>query len=211
MTSKDKEALLQNKLFSKIPSELFEKNVKVVPVKKGETFMSKENFRRGLAVIIKGKARVTKVSLDGKRTDISSLSAGDVFGMATLFYEEDSFPSEITAEAPLRLAIFKKEFIEAAFYDYPEFAKAYAILLSEKIHFLNKKLSSFTEGDDTERVLRWILSTAEGKSEIEFCCPVSKLASMLGIGRASVYRAFDALEDRGEIEKVGKKIVILKQ
>ena len=33
---------------------------------------------------------------------------------------------------------------------------------------------------------------------------------MLGIGRASVYRAFDTLTEKGVISKDGKKIVILK-
>lgn len=210
MTANDKEALLQSKLFSKIPSDILEKNTEFVSVKSGETFMSKKNFNRGLALIVKGSAVVSKVSADGKRVAVSNLSTGDVFGMTTLFYEENTFPSEITAKAPLKLAIFKKEFVEEMFYKNPDFAKAYAILLSEKIHFLNEKLSSFTEGDSAERLLRWILSTAEGKNEIEFSCSFSKLASMLGIGRASVYRAFEALTERGTIIRNGKKIIILK-
>ena len=41
----------------------------------------------------------------------------------------------------LKIALFF--LIEKAFFEYPDFAKAYVILLSEKIHFLNKKLSAF--------------------------------------------------------------------
>ena len=37
-----------------------------------------------------------------------------------------------------------------------------------------------------------------------------KLAEMLGIGRASVYRAFDTLSEKGIATREGKKIVILK-
>ena len=92
----------------------------------------------------------------------------------------------------------------------PAFAKAYATLLSEKIHFLNKKLSAFSEGGVCEKLSRWIISTAAGRKEFMLPCAVSKLALMLGISRVSVYRAFDALEERGYIKKDGKKIVILK-
>ena len=97
-----------------------------------------------------------------------------------------------------------------AFSTFPEFAKAYVTLLSEKIHFLNKKLSAFSEGETSEKVLRWIITAANGNSELILPCSVSKLAQMLGIGRASVYRAFDTLSERGIIRKDGKKIVILK-
>ena len=103
-----------------------------------------------------------------------------------------------------------KETIEKAFFEYPDFAKAYVILLSEKIHFLNKKLSAFSEGEAAEKLLRWIKNFSNGENEFFLPCSVSKLAGMLGIGRASVYRAFDTLSERDIIRKDGKKIVILK-
>ncbi|MBQ7875434.1 MAG: Crp/Fnr family transcriptional regulator [Oscillospiraceae bacterium] len=210
MTASDKTALLQSALFSILPTDFFEKRIKIVTVKKGEAVMTAEHFSRCLALIIRGKASVSKLGLDGKRTVINTLREGDVFGMATLFYEEAEFPSEISAESNLRLAVFPKELIEEAFCASPEFAKAYATLLSQKIHFLNKKLSAFSEGEAPEKLMRWILSTANGETEFELGCSLSKLAQMLGIGRASVYRAFDSLCERGLIEKNGKKIVILK-
>ena len=172
--------------------------------------MTENNFSRCLALVLKGRASVSKIGLDGRRTIINRFSEGDVFGMATLFFEEEEYPSEITAENSLRLAVFPKETIEKAFFEYPDFAKAYVVLLSEKIHFLNKKLSAFSEGEAAEKLLRWIKNFSNGKDEFFLPCSVSKLAGMLGIGRASVYRAFDTLSERGIIEKDGKKIVILK-
>lgn len=210
MTAKDREALLKNKLFSNIDMEYIKSGAGFIAIKKGETIMAKNRFSRCLVLIIKGSAAVSKICLDGHRAVINRLGEGDVFGMATLFYEEAEFPSEITAETPMRIAVFPKEFVEAAFSEYPEFAKAYATLLSEKIHFLNKRLSAYSEGEAHEKLLRWILSMAEGRKEFELPCSVSKLAAMVGIGRASVYRAFDLLSDEGKIRKEGKKIVILK-
>ena len=207
---KDKEAFLKNELFSSLNIDEYEDAIKIVSAKKGETIMAKDSFSKSLVLIISGKAAVIKTGLDGKRTIINSLSAGEVFGMATLFYEKEEFPSEITAESSLRLAFFAGEKVEEAFASNPDFAKAYVTLLSEKIHFLNKKLSAFSEGEVSEKLMRWILSTANGRDEFEISCSVSKLSSMLNVGRASVYRAFDSLVERGEIEKDGKKIVILK-
>ena len=210
MTAKDKAVLLKNELFSAAPSGFFDGRTEIIAVKKGESVMTQKYFRRCLALILRGKATVSKIGLDGKRTIINTLSEGDVFGMATLFYEESDFPSEITAESTLRLAVFPKELVEEAFGASAEFAKAYATLLSKKIHFLNKKISAFSEGDASERLMRWILCSAAGEKELMLQCSITKLADMLGIGRASVYRAFEALTESGMIEKNGKKIVILK-
>lgn len=210
MTAKEREVFLKNKLFSKFDIERFSEEIKIVSVKKGESVMTKSNFSRCLALILKGSASVSKTGLDGKHVLINRLSEGDVFGMATLFYEEAEFPSEINAESNLKLAIFPKETVEKAFSVSPEFAKEYATLLSEKIHFLNKKLSAFSESESSEKLLRWIINFSDGKNEFILPCSVSKLAGMLGIGRASVYRAFDSLSEKGIIEKNGKKIVILK-
>ncbi len=210
MTTKDREVFSKNKLFSKLDIDRFREDIEIVSVSKDETVMDKNSFSRCLALILKGNASVSKIGFDGRRTVINRLSEGDVFGMATLFYEEEEFPSEISAESNLKLAIFPKGTVEKAFAVSPEFAKAYATLLSEKIHFLNKKLSAFSEGEAHEKLFRWILTFANGENEFILPCSVSKLAGMLGIGRASVYRAFDSLSEKGIISKDGKKIVILK-
>ena len=210
MTANDREAFLKNELFSKLDIDFLREKMNLVSAKKGEVIMKQHNFRRCLTFIIKGKAAVTKIGLDGHRTIINRLSEGDVFGMATLFYEEEEFPSEITAESNLRLAVFSKEAVEEAFFSSPEFAKAYVTLLSGKIHFLNKKLSAFSEGEASEKLLRWIMTAANGETEFYLPFSVSKLASMLRIGRASVYRAFDTLSEKGIVHREGKKIVILK-
>ena len=210
MTANDREAFLKNELFSKLDIDFLREKMNLVSAKKGEVIMKQHNFRRCLTFIIKGKATVSKIGLDGHRTIINRLSEGDVFGMATLFYEEEEFPSEITAESNLRLAVFSKEAVEEAFFSSPEFAKAYVTLLSGKIHFLNKKLSAFSEGEASEKLLRWIMTAANGETEFYLPFSVSKLASMLGIGRASVYRAFDTLSEKGIVHREGKKIVILK-
>ena len=84
------------------------------------------------------------------------------------------------------------------------------VLLSEKIHFINKKLAAFLEGEASEKLLRWLINVSDGEREFTLPCSVSKIAGMLGIGRASVYRAFDSLSERGIIIKEGKNITILK-
>lgn len=212
MTAKDRKAFSESRLFSAIGEKtvsewIKDKNLRIVSAEKGEIIMEEENFCRGLVLIISGNASVRKKSASGNETLINTLSEGDIFGMATLFYEKEAFPSEIIAESPLRLAFFRKEIIEEAFGNNPDFARAYVTLLSEKIHFLNRKLGDFSEGETSERLLRWITEASFGREEFALPCSVSRLAQMLGMGRASVYRAFENLEKRGIIRRKGKNII----
>ncbi len=215
MTGSDKTVFLCSPLFSKFGIQNYEKliksgNAKIASYKKGNVILDGKNQMRCLMLILKGSVSVSKTSADGKKAIINFLSKGDIFGMATLFYEHDEYPSVITAEEPCRIAIIPKEIVDEAFERSPEFAKEYVILLSEKIHFLNRRISTFTESEADEKLLNWLKNNSGGKKEFELSCSISKLAFILNIGRASVYRAFDSLIYDGYILKDGKKITILK-
>lgn len=214
MTSRDREALFSNPLIAALRQSDCENwiktgRAKIAAFEKGEAVMTEENFVRCLIVILKGSAAVYKTGGDGRRRAINLLRRGDVFGMATLFYEQD-FPSEIVAEEPCRMAIFPKELVEEAFAASPEFAKAYVTLLSQKIHFLNSRIGTFAEGETTERLLRWLAAVSGGKTEFCLPCSMSRAAEAIGVGRASLYRAMDALGDEGVLTRSGKSIVIHK-
>lgn len=214
MTSRDREALFSNPLIAALRQSDCENwiktgRAKIAAFEKGEAVMTEENFVRCLIVILKGSAAVYKTGGDGRRRAINLLRRGDVFGMATLFYEQD-FPSEIVAEEPCRMAIFPKELVEEAFAASPEFVKAYVTLLSQKIHFLNSRIGTFAEGETTERLLRWLAAVSGGKTEFCLPCSMSRAAEAIGVGRASLYRAMDALGDEGVLTRSGKSIVIHK-
>ena len=216
MTENDKTTFTQSPLFSKFDIKYYEKLIKnkeakIASFKKGEVILDGKSNERCLILILKGSASVSKLSVDGKKAIINFLYRGDVFGMATLFYEYDEFPTTVTAEEACRTAILPKEVVENAFASSPEFAKEYVTLLSKKIHFLNQRISTFAESESDEKLLNWLEKNSGGKNEFELPCSISKLAFVLNIGRASVYRAFDSLSEEGYIAKDGKKITLLKK
>ena len=57
---------------------------------KNDIIFSEQNYTRSLVIITKGSAAVTKNS-ENSQILMSILKQGDVFGMATLFYEEDEY------------------------------------------------------------------------------------------------------------------------
>ena len=81
----------------------------------------------------------------------------------------------------------------------------YLTYLTGRIRFLNARLGSLAVGDTEGRVVRYLLSSLSyGVVE----CSASGLARQLGISRASVYRAFQDLEQAGLIRREGRAILV---
>ncbi len=176
---------------------------------KNEVIFSENNYTRSLVIIIKGSASVTKQSGNSKIL-MNILNKGDIFGMATLFYEKENYLTQITALEKVTLAVFSKENVKKIFSLYPAVCENYITILSEKIHFLNKKISTYTKSETLQKVASFILQYVnEDKTESDLPYSITSVADALNVGRASVYRAFDTLENDSVIKREGKKIKIL--
>lgn len=180
---------------------------------RGEILYGPAADRHALAIVLQGSALVYKTGQPGKRLLMSRLSPGSTFGMATLFYDGAAFPTEIHAEQACTVLFLSKEWLERAFAQAPQLSVNYIRLLSERIHFLNRRIDALSGDDLSARLLRVLQSFApDGQEAGTFALPysLSQLAETLGIGRASLYRALDALEAGGFIARDGKQFTFLK-
>lgn len=213
MKTANLEALQQCTLFAQLSStdiENIAKNYASFSVCDKHTIIfSETNYKRALVIILKGSASVTKKS-DNAKILMSILKKGDIFGMAALFHEEDLFLTEITAQEKVSMLTIEKNDLAKIFALYPVIAENYITILSERIHFLNKKISTYTKTETIGKVASMILQYADSENKTAILpYSVTKVAEALNAGRASVYRAFDTLEQNGAIKKEGKIIHIL--
>lgn len=176
---------------------------------RNETVFSPERFNKCLAVILKGTAEVSK-NTDKGMLYMSTLSSGNVFGMSSVFYDGGSFPTYVTAKEALRVLFITKEQLQELFVLHPVILRNFLSILSTKIHFLNEKIESISSADAKAALRNYLIDTTKKLGKNEFSLPVSyqKLASMLSIGRTSLYRAFDELTEEGFLIKNGKTITI---
>lgn len=176
---------------------------------KNEIIISETNYTRALGIIIKGSASVIKHSGQSEIL-MSILKKGDIFGMATLFHEEENYLTEIRAKEKVTMAVFSKEDVRKMLSFYPQVNENYITILSEKIHFLNNKISTYTRAENIRKVAFFIIQNKDDKKmEVTLPYSITKFADALGVGRASVYRAFETLESENVISRDGKKITIL--
>lgn len=163
---------------------------------------SPERFQRCLGVLLQGRARVTKGPLV-----VSVLEPGALFGAAALFHRRARYETTITALGPCAVAFFPEEQVIGLLSGDRTLCANYIRYLSERIHFLSRKLESLTAPGPAEKLSRCLLESAG--AEGTFSCSATELSRRLDMSRASLYRAFQTLEEAGAIRREGKTIVIL--
>ncbi len=213
MLKRDRETLGSSELFGEAPREVIDRWLAdpgsvTVDAGSGETILGCAGFYRSLGVLLRGRATVYKVCPGGRKVILSTLDPGNTFGMSTLFYEAADCPTEIVASGACKMVFFSKELVERAFAESPEFARSYVTLLSQKIHFLNRRLATFVESDCREKLLSYLSGVYTGGGSVRLPGGMSELAQTLGVGRASLYRAFNALEAEGILSRDGRDIVV---
>lgn len=205
------EKLLKLDLFSSLTPE-FLKNILscdetfLVDYKRGDVIYSAEHFRFAIGFVVRGGAKVLK-SENG--VIISKLTDGSLFGCAALFSGRDYFVNEIVATKDTRVFYIDKSVIVKIMQLDTTFSVSYIRYLSERILFLNKRIVNFTGGTAESRLANYLLSCFADYKTYELDRSMSQLAVSLDIGRASLYRAFDALELGNAVQRDGKYIRLI--
>ena len=192
-------------LFRRIPGELWQDATAAAHCKqvaKGCTIYDRHHFSRSLGVVLDGRVQVQKDQLL-----LSTLTAGDVFGAAALFSDKNDYPTTLTALTDCTLLLIPQEVIRLLLRKSPDFAEDYVQYLSGRIQFLSDRLDTLSAGTAEEKLGSYLLSAANSENTVTLSA--TQLSARIGVGRASLYRAFDSLEQAGIIAREGKTIRIL--
>ena len=172
--------------------------------KKGSVFETKYPC---LFIILSGSASVCGISKKHP-VILNTLNKGRIFGMASIFGEKCG-TTTVTARENCIYAMIPQKIVEDILQKDIEFTKNYITILSDKIRFLNKKIAFFTSGSTEKKVAGYLLSLPMDQNNcVTPDMNMTKLACRLDIGRASLYRAFDSLEDACFITRNGKSFTI---
>lgn len=157
-----------------------------------------------LGLVISGSVAV----LNGGAV-VNLIGAGGLFRAATVFGA--SRPTEIQARQPSRLLLLSPGLLLELFEAYPDFLAAYLRFLADRIEFLSERIKTLTAGGAEERLYLYLKDSAEGAGGDCLRLPMKgeELAKSLNMGRASLYRAFEQLEEQGRISRQGRDIRLL--
>jgi len=171
---------------------------------RGQVLYTPRQFRRCLALVLSGKVQVTRGDLL-----VGVLKRGDWFGAAALFNAGEEFPATLTALSECQVLFIPQETVASLMERWSAAGANYVRYLSGRIRFLSDRLNSLTAGSAEDMVAQFLHSAADENGVVTVAA--TAVAQSLGLGRASVYRAFDALEARGVISREGKEIRLIKE
>ena len=194
--------LQQTFLFRQVPEEGVEwacSNGQVQSVQRGVVLFAPEHFTHSLGLVLSGQIRVTRGDLF-----VDSLGPGDWFGAAALFNGREEYPSTLTAQSECQVLFFSQETVETLIERWPQAARNYIGYLSGRICFLSDRVNSLAAGSAEGKVEQFLLRQADESGVVTLSA--ASIAKALGLGRASIYRAFERLEERGAIARCGKQI-----
>lgn len=173
--------------------------------KKGERIYCENSYRKSIGVILSGKA-VAKTSEGGI---LNYFTLGSVFGVAALFSENEQYVSCVSALTDCKVQFIEEEKIKEIFEKYPQSAINHINFLSSRVRFLNSRLSVMMKGGAEERLYAYLCGIADEKGDLP-TLKMTVLAKTLCMGRTTLYRTFETLEEKNLIvRKDGKVSVIL--
>lgn len=155
-----------------------------------------------LCIILSGKATV-RSGKDG--IILNKLNTGDVYGVAALF-DKPTHSTVVIASTDCKIITMDKNFVTNCISANKQIAINYIEFLSKKIGFLNKKINACTAKSAENKLYNYLLQIPRAGNYVELNADMSTIAKMLGIGRATLYRAFEKLENNGLITKTEKTI-----
>ena len=174
---------------------------------KGETLYTPTDFEKKIGFVYSGECVV------GRQTSTSViplnlLKAYDSFGILTCFSQHDEFPTVITAKTATTVLFVMADDLKLLLAQNSTVSLNLISFLTQKINFLNEKIAAFSGCSIEEKLASYILSLKKKHGSLEFEFNKKKSAEALNCGRASLYRAIDALRSAGLITLADKKIII---
>lgn len=180
---------------------------KPVTYKKGEIIYSSEHFSHAIGYVLKGKA--VAIANNGSMLHMNAFEKGSCFGVAALFGESEQYVSSIIAKCDCEIQFITEDELQKIFAHYPICSINYIKFLSEKIRFLNKKLDILSRPCGEDMVYNYLCSLKDQNGISQIPKNMSLVAKTLGIGRATLYRSLDSLENKGKILRENNYIKVI--
>lgn len=175
----------------------------------GEILLSTREKPIGLAVLLDGSAQIISGD-EGHPVLLRTITAGDSFGAASLFSRERNYRTCVRSLRACQVFYIPDRLVLEICLQEPAAAQNYIAFLSDRISFLNRKITAFTAGSVQERLVLYLLHLPLGSDgSWELDTSYGELSERLGVGRASLYRALDSLCADGYIKREKKKVTPL--
>lgn len=163
--------------------------------------------RHQLGILVCGQAWVYKQSGED-RVLMSVLEAGDITGAASLFSLQQEFTTAVVARGSVRMLLFSQQAVEQMLQQDFRLTRNFLTYLTGRIHFLTHRLQDVSRTSAQQKLLGYLCQLAV-EGQVQLTMGMTGLSQALSIGRASLYRAMEQLQEQGVLRREGKTIYLL--
>jgi len=175
---------------------------------KGEVIFDCTRFHRALGLVLSGKVESCP-DAQHPTLILRHHHPGDVFGLAAMFGESPTYIARLEARTKTRVLFFPQTLLAEYMAAHFQLAENYITFLSSRVRFLTNRLTALSAGKAEAQLLNFLTTQADEHGIVTLDTPIATLARRLNLSRASLYRAFESLENKSILKKSGKSLKII--
>lgn len=177
---------------------------------RGELIYSKDFKGKIIGFVVEGKCEVFRMC-ENKVVSLNILERNASFGITSLFSSDTDFPTQIKALSKATVLFLDSADVYSLIEECHKVSFNIMKFLTDRIRFLNDRIATFSSQNVEQKLANYILSEYNRLKSTELPFNCKKGAEAISVGRASLYRAIDALVKDECIIFESKKIIIKDQ
>lgn len=207
-------AIATNRLFQGLPEHELSEIEKIAVEKKfgrGESIFFEGDEGNGFYIVIEGRVKIFKMSLQGKEQILHIFGEGEPFGEVPVFHGQ---PFPATAEALVATRVLflpRRDFVKIVT-QCPSIALNMLAMLSMRLRRFTSQIESLSLKEVPARLASYLLYLSEEQGtddRVELEISKGQLASLLGTIPETLSRIFAKMSEEGLIDVQGRTIHLL--
>jgi CRP/FNR family transcriptional regulator len=201
-------------LFNGLPKAQLEKLATVVlnkTLKRGQAVFSEGDEASGFYVMLSGRAKVFKLSSEGKEQILHIIGPGEPFGEVPMFAGEQ-FPANAETIEECRILFFPRaDFMELVRRE-PSLAMNMLSILSKRLRQFSSLIEDLSLKEVSGRLAAYLLYLSDrdhSSDKLELDIAKVQLASLLGTIPETLSRILGKMDGQGLIQVQGRRIKLL--
>jgi CRP-like cAMP-binding protein len=175
---------------------------------RGQLLFAPGEHTRGLYILVKGRVRIYRASLEGREQTLAVVTPYQTLGESVLFRHNQQHANHALCLESSTVIALPLPALRQLTAEYPQLATAFLREFSRRIEDLESRLEELALLSLEQRLARWLLEQAGSASEVEQVLSLAEMASYLGVARESLSRALLRFSNDGLVQRDGRRILI---
>ena len=166
---------------------------------------------RGMMMLLTGSVLIEKQSADGRYLRMREVWPPQAINVSALLAQPPREISRLSTPDGCRAVELSRALVTQALMEGGTFSVNLVEFLLGRVVFLNKKITALSGHTAASRLELYLAENAvqkDGVSQVQLPFSLSEFAEHLCVGRASLYRTLDAMEQQGRIRRKGRTIYL---